>query len=95
MGKRARSQNEKKAESTEPQEETVQLPEEINSPFELFDLGRDIPATDEDVFMQRTIRAQPGENLLPRLAEMMNLRQFANLSPRRTTSEGWEPFELD
>jgi len=45
--------------------------------------------------MQRKLHRQPGENLLPRIDELLNPRQFENIPPRRTTSEGWEPFELD
>ncbi len=62
---------------------------------ELFDPERDIPTTEEDVRMQRKLREQPGENLLPRIDELLNIRQFENIPPRLSTSEGWEPFELD
>lgn len=66
-----------------------------NAPSELFDLERDIPTTEEDVRMQRQLYRQPGENLLPRIDELLNPRQLENVPPRRTTSEGWLPFELD
>jgi len=45
--------------------------------------------------VQRELHRKPGENLLPRIDELLNPRQFENIPPRRTTSEGWEPFELD
>ncbi len=45
--------------------------------------------------MLRVLNRQPGENLLPQIDELLNSRQFENIPPRRTTSEGWEPFELD
>ncbi len=63
--------------------------------FELFDLERDIPTTEEDVRIQRELHRQPGGNLLPRIDELLNPRQFENIPPRRTTSEGWKPFQLD
>jgi hypothetical protein len=66
-----------------------------NGPSELFNLERDIPTTEEDVRMLRELRSQSAENLVPRIDELMNLRQFENIPSRRTTSEGWEPFELD
>jgi hypothetical protein len=62
---------------------------------ELFDLERDIPTTEEDVRIQRSLHRQPGDNLLPRIDELLNPGQFENIPPRRTTSEGWIPFELD
>ncbi len=66
-----------------------------NISSETFDLERDIPMTDEDVSMQRRLYRQPGENLLPRIDELLNPRQFENIPPRRKTSEGWRPFQLD
>ncbi|MDY7093200.1 MAG: hypothetical protein SX243_09535 [Acidobacteriota bacterium] len=45
--------------------------------------------------MLRKLHRQPGENLLPYIDELLNPQQFENIQPRRTTSEGWEPFELD
>ncbi|MEM9556793.1 MAG: hypothetical protein AAGC60_21210 [Acidobacteriota bacterium] len=60
-----------------------------------FDLERDIPTTEEDVRVLRSLYRQPGENLLPRIDELLNPRQFENIPARRTTSEGREPFELD
>ena len=61
---------------------------------ETFDLERDIPTTKEDVRVQRELRRPSGENLLPRIDELLNPDQFENIAPRRTTFEGWEPFEL-
>jgi hypothetical protein len=66
-----------------------------NASSELFDLERDIPTTKEDIRVQRKLHRQPGENLLPRIDELLNPQQLENIPPRRTTSEGWEPFELD
>lgn len=66
-----------------------------SAPSEPFDLERDIPTTEEDIRVQRSLRRQPGENLATHLDEFLNPRQFENISPKRTTSEGWEPFELD
>ena len=66
-----------------------------NAPSELFDLERDLPTTEEDISVQKKLRRQPGENLLPYIDELLSARQFENIPPRRTTSEGWEPFELD
>ncbi len=66
-----------------------------NVSSEPFDLERDIPTVEEDIRMQRKLYRQPGENLLPRIDEFLSARQFENIPPRRTTSEGWEPFELD
>jgi hypothetical protein len=45
--------------------------------------------------MQRRLHRQAGENLLPRIDELLKPQQFENIPPRRTTSEGWPPFELD
>ncbi len=66
-----------------------------NAPSELFDLERDIPTTEGDVRMQRKLHGHPGENLLPGYDALLNPRQFENILPRRTTSKGWEAFELD
>jgi len=60
-----------------------------------FDLERDIPTTEEDVRVQRELHSQPGVNLLPRIDELLNPRDLENIPPRRTTSEGWPPFELE
>ena len=62
---------------------------------ETFDLERDIPTTEEDVRMQRKLHRQPGEDILLRMDELLNPPQFENIPPRRTTSEGWVPFQLD
>lgn len=64
-------------------------------PYDLPDLERDIPITEEDIRVQRQLHRQPGVNLLPRIDELLNPLELEGISPRRTTSEGWEPFELD
>ncbi len=69
--------------------------ESSREPSKLFDLERDIPTTEEDIHMQRELHRQPGENLLSRIDELLNPQHFENIPLRRTTSEGWEPFELD
>lgn len=66
-----------------------------NASDDLFDLERDIPTSAEDVRVQRELNRPHGENLLPRIDELLDPWLFENASPRRTTSEGWEPFELD
>ena len=66
-----------------------------NASCDLFDLERDIPTSDEDIRMQRKLRGQAGENLLLHIDDLLSAQQFENIPPRRTTSEGWEPFELD
>ena len=66
-----------------------------NASSEIFDLERDIPTTAEDVRMQRKLHRQPGENLLPKIDELLDPQQFENIPPRRTTSHGWKPFQLD
>ena len=65
------------------------------APSDLFDLERDIPTSEEDVRMQRKLNRDPGGNLLLHIDALLNPSQFENIAPRRTTSEGWEPFELD
>jgi hypothetical protein len=58
-------------------------------------LERDVPTTEEDIQRLRQLYRQPGENLLPYIDKLLNPQQLENLQPRRATSEGWEPFELD
>ena len=65
------------------------------APSDDFDLERDSPTTEEDIRVQRELYRQPGENLLPRIDEIFSSQQLENLPPRRATSEGWEPFELE
>lgn len=66
-----------------------------NESSELFDLERDIPMTKEDIRIQRELRRESGKNPFPHIDEFLSARQFENIPPRRTTSKGWEPFELD
>lgn len=61
---------------------------------DLFDLERDIPTTENDIQMLRQLGRQPGPSLLPSIDKLLDSAQFDNIAPRRTTSEGWEPFEL-
>lgn len=65
-----------------------------NASSESFDLERDIPTSEEDLRALKDLYRQPGENLLPRVDELPSADAFENIAPRRTTSEGWEPFEL-
>lgn len=69
--------------------------ESSSAASELFDLERDVPTTEEDVRVQRELHVQPGVNLLPRINELLNPVDLENIPPRRTTSEGWPPFELE
>lgn len=62
---------------------------------EIFDLERDLPTTEDDIRMQRKLREETGRNPLPPIDEFLSARQFENIPPRRTTSEGWKPFDLD
>ena len=60
---------------------------------ELADIARDIPTTDEDVEVLRTLRlGNPGENLLRLLLRLQ--RALPPAAPSLTISEGRVPFEL-
>lgn len=59
------------------------------------DLERDIPTTDEDIRVLASLRRRTvGVNLLPQIDELFRSLELEKLPPRRTTAEGWEPFEL-
>jgi len=61
----------------------------------LTELEQDLPTTAEDVAALRRLRhPQLGENLLPRLQELAPPDFLPPPPPRRTPSEGWEPFTL-
>ena len=60
----------------------------------LKNLERDLPTTSRDVAALRRLRAhQPADPFAAIQALVDELPRAARV-PRRTTSEGWEPFEL-
>lgn len=61
---------------------------------ELLDIERDLPTTAEDVRVLRRLRQPAGRSLLEHVDELAPPELFGPLPRRRTTSEGWEPFEL-
>lgn len=61
---------------------------------DLLDFERDLPTTAEDVAVLRGLRAPADHSLLERIDDLAPPELFGPLPRRRTTSEGWEPFEL-
>lgn len=61
---------------------------------DLLDFERDLPTTPEDIEMLRRLRAPAPHSLLHRLDELAPPDLFGPPPRRRTTSAGFEPFEL-